>query len=128
MCPHGRPLPRGNAPTDRPVMAKLIPGSFTVDHLGIYPGFVRSDDADGPTYPLFTLDVAQRIAADWVEFEGMPDEPPPEALYDAERDVFRLFEPATGQWHELAGERFGPNVLYAMGRDLWTWQRTHEDE
>lgn len=106
-------------------MAELVPGSFSVDHLGIYPGLVRADDAeDGPVYPLFTFDIAHQIAADWIDFEGMPDEPPAAALYDADRDAFRLFEPATREWHELVGERLGPNVLYAMGRDLWTWQRT----
>lgn len=106
-------------------MAQLIPGSFTVDHLGIYLGFVHADiDEGAPLAPLFTFDVAQRIAADWVTFEGVPGEPPAKALYDSELDAFCLFEPATREWHSLKGERYGPMVLYAIGRELWTWQRS----
>ena len=109
-------------------MPDLVPASFSVDHLGIYPGLIlaendRPDQGDHVS-PLFTFDVAQQIATDWVAFEGMPDEPPAQALYDADADAFRLFEPATREWHELEGEHFGPQTLYAMGRDLWTWQRT----
>ena len=105
-------------------MADLIPSKFTVDHLGVYPGFVLAEDErDGRTRPLFTFDTAQLIAADWVEFEGQPDEPPPKAFYDSAKDSFRMFEPATNEWHELPGERYGPNTLYAMGHELWTWRR-----
>lgn len=108
-------------------MAKLVPGSFSVDHLGIYPGFVQStqdEDSNGPTQPLFTFDVAQVIAADWSEFEGQPDEPPAQAFYESDDDAFHLYEPATNEWHVLTGETYGPAKLYAMGRDLWTWQRS----
>ncbi len=111
-------------------MAKLIPGSFSVDHLGIYPGFIQSsedEDLDRPVQPLFTFGTAQVIAADWSNFEGQPGEPPAQAFYESDGDAFHLYEPATNEWHVLTGETYGPTKLYAMGRDLWTWQHlTHQ--
>lgn len=107
-------------------MAKLLPGSFSVDHLGIYPGFVQSrqdEEVNGPVYPLFTFDTAQVILTNWCEFEGQPGEPPAQAFYESDDDAFHLYEPATNEWHVLQGETYGPAKLYAMGRDLWTWHR-----
>ena len=94
---------------------RLLPHRVEIPHLGAYPAFMADDGR-----PLFTRAVATRIAEDWERLASQPDEPPRQAVYDADNDTFKFFDPATGEWLLWKGEQWGECTVYPIGEHAWS--------
>ena len=116
----------------RPPPAGFRPGRFTIDGLpGTYNGYTRGETWNGWAVPYFSLDIARRVAGDYAaQPAGLDGQP--EAEYDADRDLVRLYDPSSGEWDEYGrveiddGTGYGLRVFYPVGAHYWTWEEACE--
>lgn len=111
----------------RPQPAELRPGRFLLDGLdGVYDGFTRGETWNGFAVPYFSLAEARRVADDYAAQLPTADGQT-RAEYDAGRGVFRLYDPSSDEWDEVAPVIVGDRTLYCVGTHLWTWENASDE-
>lgn len=105
-----------------PTPAGFRPGQFTIDGLtGIYQGFTRGETWNGFAVPYFPLAEARRVADDYAAQPAGPDGQTA-AVYDADLDVVRLYDPSSEAWDEYGPVDVEGRHLYPVGAQYWTWE------
>jgi hypothetical protein len=104
-------------------------GTFTLDAMeGPYPGYTDDDRWNGWATPYFELDVAKRIAEDYVRTnkEMGGDMAGSRARYDKSEDAFALYEPINDYESFYDAQTItveGREVkVYPIGTYEWTWE------
>lgn len=105
-----------------PPPAGFSPGRFSIDGLPrTYEGFTRGERWNGFAVPYFPLAEARRVADDYAAQPAGPDGQTA-AVYDADRDVVRLYDPSSGEWDEYGPVDVEGRHLYPVGAQYWTWE------
>lgn len=125
ISPMGRLLRAYDATTGDEILPlplpDLRPGVFMIDGLpGEYQGFTRDETWNGFAVPYFPLAEAQRIVEDYVAQPKTADGEM-KAKYDAEGELFRMYEPANEEWEEYPSLDISGHTLYPIGTRYWTW-------
>ena len=97
---------------------------FEIDGLpGTYEGFTRGEVWNGFDVPYFPLAEARRVADDYAAQPPTPDGRT-QAEYDANRDVFRLYDPTSEEWDEYGPMDVEGRRVYPVGAHYWTWEES----
>jgi len=106
---------------------------FAIGDSAIYPGFTRHESRNIIAVPLFTKDVAERIAADYTASERAPDGTPLKAYFSQPADAFHVEAMSQGRLTRRTFygriERVGgtERTLYGIGVGLWPWREVADD-
>ncbi|HEX9951970.1 MAG TPA: hypothetical protein VGB53_09400 [Rubricoccaceae bacterium] len=103
-------------------------GTFVLDATEVpYEGYTDGTTWNGWACPVFELEAARRIAADFLELgAGFPEEGQYRAAYDEASDRFTLYDPVNDD-----EATYGPDTIdvdgqsitiYPIGTREWTWE------